>query len=50
MKNKVHKNAEEAQRIAGAAANATKGRARVFKDRKREASRNACRGQFKGES
>lgn len=46
MKNKVHKNAEEAQRIAGSMANQTKGRARVFKNKKRESSRKACRGKM----
>jgi hypothetical protein len=50
MKNKVHKNAEEAQRIAGGMANQTKGRARVFQNRKKEDSRKACRGRFKGEA
>jgi len=34
-------------RAAGMAA-ATKGRARVFKDRKKEAARKACRGLYEG--
>jgi hypothetical protein len=35
---------EEAKRRADAMANATRGRSRTFKNRKKEANRNACRG------
>lgn len=44
-KQRIHKGAEEAQRGAAAMANATKGRARTFKDRKKDANRKACRGK-----
>lgn len=41
--------AEMAQRAAAAMASATKGRARTFVNRKREASRKACRGKVDDE-
>lgn len=37
--------AEASKRGAGAGANSTRGRARRFTDRKKEASRRACRGR-----
>ena len=43
-KQRKPKSAEKAQRGAGAMAIATKGRARRFKNRKKEAARKACRG------
>lgn len=43
-KKRLPKSAEEAQRGGAALANTTRGRARSFKDRKKEASRKACRG------
>ena len=46
-KKKLPKAAEEAKAGGAAMANATRGRARVFKNRKREESRNQCRGQIK---
>lgn len=53
MKNKSKerpaRSAEEAQRIAGGMARATHGRARVFKNKRREASRKACRGKMGGD-
>lgn len=39
------KGAEEGQRGAGAMANATRGMARRFKNRKKDAARKACRGK-----
>lgn len=44
-KSRLPKSAEMAQRGGAAMANATKGRSRTFQDRKKEASRKACRGQ-----
>jgi len=49
MKNKKHIDAEKAQRIAGSMANQTKGRARTFANKKRVASKNACRGKMGGD-
>jgi hypothetical protein len=49
-KNKrLPKAAEEAKAGGAAMANATRGRARVFKNRKKEADRTACRGKLKHE-
>jgi len=42
---KKSKAAERVKRLADGMASATKGRARVFQDRKKEASRKACRGK-----
>ena len=42
---KVPRQAEESKRGAGAMANATRGRARRFKDRKKDANKKACRGK-----
>ena len=44
-KKRLPKAAEMAQRGSAALANSTKGRARTFANRKREANRNACRGK-----
>lgn len=41
--------ADKAQVGGAAMANATRGRARTFKDRKREANKNACRGKVEKE-
>jgi len=48
MKKRKRKNPDQevAQRGAGAMANATQGRARTFKNRKKEAARRACRGKI----
>lgn len=46
MKNKVSKQVEASRRKAAGMAAATQGRARRFKDRKKEASRRACRGKI----
>lgn len=46
---RLPKGAEEAQRGAGAMAAATRGRARTFKDRRKDAARNACRGKANDE-
>ena len=44
-KRRKNKAAEAAARIAAALAAATKGRARTFINRKKQASRDACRGK-----
>ena len=44
-KARLPKAAEEAKRGAAALAAATRGRARVFKNKKKDADRNACRGK-----
>lgn len=42
---KANKQAEEAKRRAAGLASTTKGRARTFKNKKKEAARKACRGK-----
>ncbi len=44
-KQRAPKGAEQSQRGAGALANSTRGRARTFKDRRKEDARKACRGK-----
>ena len=44
-KKRLPKSAEAGKRGAGAMATATRGMARRFKDRKKDASKNACRGK-----
>jgi len=48
-KKRLARAAEEAQRGAAALAALTKGRARTFANRKREANRKACRGKVQDE-
>lgn len=43
------KPAQRAKTGGDAMANATRGRARVFKDKRKEQSRNACRGKVRQE-
>ena len=44
-KEKLPDAAERVKRTGHGMANATRGRARTFTDRKKEGSRNACRGK-----
>ena len=45
MRLEMNKNQEKAKRGAAALANQTKGRARRFIDRKKQANKMACRGR-----
>ena len=48
-KKRKNKAAETAKAGAAAMANATRGRARVFDNKKKKAARDACRGKIQAE-